>query len=153
MTLFSGPYALLARFAALAIAIGGIYLFGYIKGHHSAELDFAKFKAEVATLGEAQERRTAEIIKANNARKEKSDAIYRSRIAGLTSDLGKLRNSASASSLPTPAPDSRCPPEWACFDRQELDAAIRDFTRETAELVGTGEEVRLRLTTAIEWAR
>lgn len=153
MTLFSGPYALLARLAALAIAIGAIYITGWVRGHHSAELDFAAYKTKVETLGEEQAKHNAEVIQANNARKEKSDAIYRTRIAGLTADLGKLRNSASASSLPAPAPDSRCPPEWACFDRQELDAAIRDFTRETAELVGTGEEVRLRLTTAIEWAK
>ena len=153
LTMFSGPYAVLARIASLLIAIGGIYLAGWVKGHHSAEVDFATFRAKVATLGEEQERRTAEIIKAQNARKDASDATLKLRIANLAADNDRLRRNAGASSLPAPAPDSRCPSEWACFDREALDAAIRDFTRETAELIGTGEEVRLRLATAIEWAR
>ena len=149
--MFSGPYAVLARIAALLIAIGGIYLTGWVKGHHSAELDFATYKSEVATLGAAQAKHNAEVIKAQNARKEASDATLKLRIANLAADNDRLRRNAGASSLPAPAVNSECPSEWACFDREALDAAIRDFTRETAELVGTGEEVRLRLTTAIQY--
>jgi len=153
MPLFSGPYAVIARIAALLVTVGSIYLFGYVKGHASAEIDFAEYKTKVETLGEAQAKRTAETIKADKERKENADATYKTRIAGLNAELSKLRNSASASSLPAAPADTRCPKEWACFDRSELDDAIRDFTTETAAIAGKGETVRLMLTSAIEWAR
>ena len=152
LTLFSGPYAVLARIASLLIAIGGIYLFGYIKGHTSAEVDFATFRAKVATLGEEQERRTAEIIKAQNARKDASDASYKTRLAALNADISELRNRRT-SDLPSTPSGSRCPDGWACFDRAELQSALQRFDGEVSGIVAEGDQVRLRLSTAIEWAR
>lgn len=151
MTLFSGPYALLARFVTLGLVVLSIFGYGWFKGHSSAQTAFDEYRGKVEALGEAQAKHTAEIIKSNQAKKEAADAKLTKRIAALNTDNDRLRGLASASSLPARAPDSRCPEGWACFDRAELDTAIRDFTSETAAIAGKGEALRLRLTTAIEY--
>lgn len=82
--------------------------------------------------------------------KERADEEYERRIGRLRADVKRLRD-ASASVLP-PAPSGSPSPERACFDRAELDLALRRFSEGAAELVGEGAEAVEGLDTAKEWA-
>lgn len=151
MTLFSGPYALLARFVTLGLVVLSIFGYGWFKGHSSAQTAFDEYRGKVEALGEAQAKRTAEIIKVQNARKDASDASYKIQLAALNADIGELRNRRT-SDLPATPTGSRCPDGWACFDRAELQSALQRFDGEVSGIVAEGDQVKLRLKLAAEWA-
>lgn len=145
MTLLLSPWFWLAVVSAGAAFLGN--------GWRSAHDALVSFKAAQSAIAEYQSKQRVEQIKADNARKDANNEMLKLRLAGLATDNKRLRDGASASSLPARPADTRCPEAWACFDRGELDSALRRFTQDTAGLIAEGAEVRLRLTTAIEWAK
>ena len=152
LTLFSGPHALLARFATAGLVVLAIFGYGWFKGHSSAQTAFDEYRGKVEALGDAQAKRTAEIIKSNQAKKEAADAKLTKRIAALNTDNDRLRSLASASSLPARAPDTRCPEGWACFDRASLESAIRQLDAGVSGIVEKGDTLRLRMDEAIRYS-
>lgn len=145
------PAILLSPWLWLAIASAAAAFCA--NGWRSAHDALVSFEAAQTAVAEYQSKQRVEQIKADNARKDANNDMLKLRIAGLAADNKRLRDSAGASSLPARPADTRCPEAWACFDRGELDDAIRRFTQDTAGLIAEGAEVRLRLTTAIEWAK
>ena len=116
---------------------GALLLTGYVKGCTDASVEFKRFKVELETQAVAQVKRNAERVKQDRLDKERRDAEYKRNIARLERDIGRLRQRARTSVVP-PAPAEARDPSRATFDRAELDRALREFTGETAELIGEG---------------
>ena len=142
------PYRLLAL-ALLAVALFG---FGWIKGASHAEGKLAAFQAETRTAGEIAAK-AAQVQEAKDRqRKEASDASYTKALAQPSADNRRLHDARSGGgNLPTAPTDTRSP-DLACFDRSDLERAIRRLDAGVSGLVGEGDQVALRLRLAVEWA-
>ena len=96
----------------------------------------------------------ADAIKARDIeRKAASDESYSKALTILGGDIERLRKSrADTHYLPPASTDTRCPETWACFDRAELEQAIQRLDDGVSGIVAEGDQVRLKLDTAIQWA-
>jgi hypothetical protein len=117
----------------------------------SCEQESAAFKAKIRAEGEAAIAEARRITDENNARK----AEYDKKIIKLRADnaalAGRLRDSAGQSSLPA-ARTVAGVTQPACFDRPQLDAAIRAFTSGTAAIATECQSAVDELNNAREWA-
>ena len=146
------PLAL--KYGAYALVLGATYVGGCVRGSQTANEKYLQFKADVEAVGKAKQYE-AEIEKAKGAqRAEASDASYAKALTVVGNDLERLRKrvSSGAHDLPAPAPSATCPQGQRCFDREQFDAALRDYEGEVLTLVGEGATLKLRLDTAIRWA-
>ena len=166
LTLFSGPYALLARWVVLVALVAAIAGFGAYKMHQhdqkkydALKREYDTFKGGVAALGAAaqqvKEQTDARLTKAKtDADKTLADAI--SSNASNLARLRKQRDDARSSSLPS-APANTSRPNLYCADRAILEQGMGDALRLVREggrgLADKGTENTLRLSTAIDWAR
>jgi hypothetical protein len=144
---------ILIKSGAIALLFGTVYISGCVHGEKEATAALETFKAQVAAEGRAAQA-AADATKAKDiARKEASDASYRKALVVLGADIERMRRArASANPVPATPPDSKCPDGWACFDRAELESAIRRLDAGVSGIVAEGDSVRLRLDTAIRWA-
>jgi hypothetical protein len=119
-TLFSGPWAIVARFAALAIAISGIFGYGWIKGNEHGTAKLAAYQGEQAIasakLVVVQGAVTTRVEKAYIDRvktvKEKGDAIIQTVPIYITAENDSacyvsngariVHDSAAINTLPAP---------------------------------------------------
>ncbi len=149
LSLIPLPYRLLAL-CGLAIAL---FAFGWVKGAAHGERRLEAFQqAQAIEAAKAQALADA-TDKRNQERKESADASYRKALLAASGDLDRMRKSvAGPYVMPSASPDTGNP-ERACFDRAELDAAIQRFAQGVSGLVEQGETLRLKLDTAIEWAK
>ena len=148
--------ALLAnRFVIAGLAFALLGAWGAWNQHrfNAVTAEYESFKVATKAAGIAAQQAADARIAADKANKEKADATLKTRIANLAADNKRLRDNSASSSLPARPADTGCPETLACFDRGELDTAIRRFTQDVAGIVAEGAEVRLRLTTAMEWAK
>lgn len=127
----------LQRMLLYVMAAGVLLLTGYTKGCTDASIEFKRFKAEMEAQAVAQAKHNAERVRQDRLDKERRDADYKRNVARLKRDLDRLRQRARTSVVP-PAPAEARDPSRATFDRAELDRALREFTGETAELIGEG---------------
>lgn len=131
----------LIAFGAVALAVGG-----YVWYCERSKDQLAASKA----IAEQQAIQNAKQAYRDLKNKERADENYERRINRLRADVKRLRDS-SASLLP-PAPSGSPSPERACFDRTQLDAALRKFAGGASELVGEGAAAVEGLDVAKEWA-
>ena len=136
-----------------AVAIGGLSLALWVQTGRldAVKREYAGFVANVKAQGEAAEAETKRINKENEAKR----ARYDKQISALRSSNAtlerRLRDSASESSLPRTASITG-QPQAACFDRPQLDAAIRGFTERTAAIAAEGSRCLTELDNARSWA-
>jgi hypothetical protein len=148
LTILPFPY----RILALALLAASLFGYGFLKGAQHGEAKLAAFTEQVKSEGiKAQAMADARVV-ADRQRKEASDASYTKALVLLSADANRMRNDAGSSSVPARPADTRCPETWACFDRAELDTALRRFTTDTAGIASEGAAITLRLETAIRWA-
>mgnify|MGYP000867998209 CR=1 FL=1 len=148
LSLIPFPYRILAL-CGLAIALFG---YGWVKGAAHGEARLEAFKQAAAVeAGRAQALADARTL-ADKQRKEASDASYQKALALAGADIQRMRDAARADTyvVPASAPAAGSP-DRACFNRAELDAAIRGFAEEAAVLVSKGATARLKLDEAIKW--
>lgn len=145
----ANPWVLLALLSALV----GAFMFGV----HLEAGRFEAFKQTVAAVGKAQEVQSAQRTKDRKAITTGVDNVHQLETSKLRATVlaldRKLRTDPGGSVLPPrqqPVPTSG--PDLACFDRAELDAALRRFAADTAGLVGEGSAAVLDLNTAKNWA-
>lgn len=116
----------------------------------------AEFKGFVDTtraLGEAAQKLSDATKAADKKRKDQADAENKRTIDTLRADVKRLRNArAGGDFVPTAAPGADRP-DLACFDRAELERAIRDLDRGVQGLVDEGSEAAVNLDTARTWAQ
>jgi len=146
------PQAL--KFGAYALILGATYVGGCVRGSQTANERYLRFKADVEAVGKAAQERAEAIKATNEARKAASDESYAKALTVLGADLERLRRARSSTNYLPPAPaDTKCPEGWACFDRAALESAIRQLDAGVSGIVAESTEVKLRLDTAIDWAK
>ena len=149
---------LLSNWRALVAA--GLFLVGFcsawnIQGNRldALQASFDGFIAQTDAIGQAQAQRTKEIIERGNHAKQQADQDYSSALAALRGDVARLRSQRSRSSIVPAAPANASRPELACFDRPELEQALRLFDTGVAGLVAEGDAAVIGLDEAKSWAK
>lgn len=161
LTLFSGPYALIARFVALGLLCASLIGFGAFKMHAHDKIkydelkqEYANFKGGVEALGRAAEKQTAARIAADKLNKETTDANHAKTLAALRADNQRLLNARSSRSI-LPASTATAGSVEAStirFDRGLLDDAIRRLDAGVSGIAEQGDEARLSLNVARQWS-
>jgi hypothetical protein len=114
--------------------------------------EFALFQERVRAEGEAAARRAKEIEERHRRIKDDADkqlASARARINDLSRQLRDAR--AGSGYLPAPAA-SAASTDRTCFDRTELERALRQLDEEVSGIVAEGDQARVALDAAREWA-
>ena len=110
------------------------------------------FRADTERLGVAAQERTASRELAYKLNKERADEESARSLAALRADRDRLRRARPSGDFVPRTAAIAGSPDRACFDRPELERAIREFDTEVAGLIGQGDETRLKLDSAIRWA-
>ena len=146
------PFAL--KYGAYALVLGACWTHGCHYGEQRISADYANFRINTEIVGKQAQREADERKALDERRKAASDESYSKALTVLSADLERLRRArASADYLPPAPADTKCPEGWACFDRTELQQAIRQLDEGVSGLLAEGDSVRLQLSTAIDWAR
>jgi len=142
-------YIILGLLLALSLAVIALKAQNYRL--ELSEAKFDRFAGEVETKGLAAAKEAKRIDDENAKRKEKSDAERKRLIIANNGLADRLRDNAARSSLPEASGTSGIP-ETACFNRADLDAAIRKFTTGIAGIVTQGDGAVADLDNAKRWA-
>lgn len=146
------------RWAVLAALCAAVWIGGYITASHHqkarAEAIQAKFDAFKAQT-EAAGRQAAGVAKAKEAAaqqlKGNADAENLRTSADLRARLERLRHASATSVILPAAPAGARRPDLACYDRTELERALRGFMEEARGLIDEGSQAAVDLNSAREW--
>lgn len=118
----------------------------------SCKQEFSIFRAQVKVLGDE----AAAKAKAEQERQENILKETEAKSAKLKSDLAivnkRLRDERARRSQVPAAPAGSSRPDLACFDRTELESALRHLDAGVSGLVDEGSENTLRLKLSVDWA-
>lgn len=142
-------------YAAVAALVIGLGTAVYIQTSRldTVKTEYAQFKAETKVIGEQAKIAADRIDKTNKQNKETADASnqkLRTANATLTS---QLHNNRAISSYVPPAPAGSSSPDTASFDRTELERAIQQLDAEIQGIIEEGDQARIDLDTAKDWAK
>lgn len=115
----------------------------------------AKFDGFVSTAkaeGEAAEKLAKAAADEDKRNKERVDREYQTTIAGLAADVKRLRDDRARSGYVPAAPAGSRSPGLACFDRAELEQALRRFDEGVTGIIGEGDADAVGLNAARSWA-
>jgi hypothetical protein len=115
--------------------------------------EYESFKAKGEVLGQAAKKAAAEKEAADQRKKEETDALHRTAMDGLSSELRRLRNQRSPSGGLPKAPATSSRPDLAAFDRAELAAALRALDGDLQGIAGEGAAATIGLDAAKRWAQ
>ena len=146
------PWALAALFA-LGLAFGGSGAW-WVQGQRLAatQARFDGFVGTVKAEGEAAEKLAKAKADEDKRNKERVDREYQTTIAGLAADVKRLRDDRARSGYVPAAPAGSRSPGLACFDRAELEQALRRFDEEVTEIIAEGDADAVGLNVARSWA-
>ena len=93
------------KIAAAFLAAVVIFSFGYYKGHHSVQVVFDQYKAEVVAAADAQTQKTNEINVKNQKLFQETKNAYTAQLANLRTyyQLRLSKGGSAVSSVPYPA--------------------------------------------------
>lgn len=117
----------------------------------AVKVEYAAFASGVEQIGKLAVAANKLKETEDKLKKEKADhenAIAKSALASVTKRLSEYNSRKSflpAASAGTSRPD------LSCFDRAELDAALREFSRETSAIAIEGESATIDLDTGKSW--
>lgn len=141
-------------YVGIALVIAGLTVAVKVQTSRldTCKTSFEAFKATVKAEGEAAAKEAARVNLANQKGMEAANAKIKVLLAD-NGSLGKrLRDARSNSGfLPKPAADSPSP-DRACFGRAELESALQRLDAGVSLLIGEGDQAKLKLSTAAEWA-
>jgi hypothetical protein len=144
--------ACLAVGAGVAWKVQGLRLDSAKSETKAVKADAKAFKDATEAEGKAA-KKVADAKKLEDERKKKeSDDEYENRISGLTADVKRLRNTRSSGSFVPSAASTTGSPDTACFDRPQLERAIRNFDSGLQGLVDEGSKSSIGLDVAKQWA-
>lgn len=118
--------------------------------------EYATFKGGVAALGEQAKAAAAKQALHDLKNRERTDDENARRIAAFRTAIAQLRDErdrARSSIVPPNPAGSKCPDGQACFDRAELERALRAFRAGSRGLTDEGSEVTIDLDSAKAWAK
>ena len=150
------PAALLwLTLAACAVGlVSGAGPAWYVQGLRLAAVQsaFDGFVSTTKAQGEAAQKEADAKAKADRQLKESSDREYQATIAALRTDVKRMRDErARASFVPATPADSRSP-GLACFDRADLEQALRRLDSGISGLIEEGDADAVGLNVARSWA-
>lgn len=120
--------------------------------YETLQTKYDKFVSDTKTIGEAAKKRAAQIDATNKKRKEVSDHAYETTIAKLHADVKRLRDSRARSNYVPSAPTGSSHPNFACFDRADLERAIQQFDTGVSRIVEKGDEATIGINVGRAWA-
>ena len=152
-----GNPAVLLWLALAAFAVGLVSGAGpawYVQGLRlsAAQSTFDGFVSTTKAQGEAAQREAEAKAKADRQLKESSDREYQATIAALRADVKRMRDDRARSRFVPAAPAGSRNPGIACFDRAELEQAIRRLDSGVSGLIEQGDADAVGLNTARSWA-
>ena len=119
----------------------------------SLQEEHAGFVADVKAKGDEQASKAKEIDEKHaKIVKEKDDELSTARTK-FASDVKRLRDKHSSGSPVPEAPADSSKPSLACFDRTELNGALRAFLSEIDGFIIEGQSCAIELNNAREWAK
>ena len=118
----------------------------------AVQAKFDGFTATVKAEGDAAKKLADATAAEDKRKKESSDHDYQTRIAGLVADNQRLRDARARSGYVPAAPAGSRSPELACFDRAELEQALRRFDEGVTGIIGEGDADAVGLNVARSWA-
>jgi len=145
--------AWIALGAALIIGGLGIALKVQTSRLDAVKTEYAAFRAQVAAEGKIAQAKTDARIAVDKLKMEKSNADHAKNAAALNATIKRLRNARPGSSFVPTTATAATSTDRACFDRPQLERAIRDFDTGVQGLVDEGSQVTVDLNTAKEWAK
>lgn len=136
------------------LILGGIVASAFFYGLHIGNSRLESYQIAVKAVGQAQEERTAQRIKDDQANKKETDRGYKIKLAAANRFANaladQLRKAPSGGFVPA-APAGAPSPDRACFDRTQLDGALRNFAADTAGLIAEGDRGIIGLDTGKHW--
>jgi hypothetical protein len=145
------PIAL--RLGAYGLILGAAYVGGCVRGSQTANQELATYRANVEAEGRSAQAAADARRKLDEQRKAASDESYSKALTVLGADIERLRKSRASGGYVPPSGPATPSPDLACFSRAELEQAIQRLDAGVSGIVAEGDTVRLRLSTAIEWAK
>ena len=163
LSVFSGPYAFLARMGVFFLTLFIAIAFGFYEGwkweRPAVKVDQDKltaFAAQVKTIGDESAKTAAAKDAANQKDKEQTDAQNATAFISDAAVIAKLRHDAAVRSgghfVPQAAPAAKRP-YLACFDRTALESALGKFVGDVRGLADEGAKAALDLNSAKTWAK
>lgn len=118
-----------------------------------ARAEYSDYRRDVAVAAQAAAEQALKKTIADEKRKEEADEENMRLQRSLADATRKLRDARAASSF-VPATAS-CPsrPESACFQRADLERALRELDQEVQRLVDEGSRAVVELDTVKRWAQ
>ncbi len=113
---------------------------------------FDGFVATVKAEGEAAQKLSTAQEKKDKLNKEQTDAETKRTLAALRADNKRLRDARAVGSYVPSAASSTSDPDRACFDRAQLESAVRLLDSEVSGLVEQGSEAVIKLDIVKAWA-
>jgi hypothetical protein len=117
------------------------------------QTEYATFASGVEQVGKlaaaAAEKKEAD----DKLAKEKADHENVITHAKLADTIKRLRAQRASSGFLPPAAPGAGSPQRACFERDDLERALRTLDRGVQELVAEGDEVTVNLSSAKRWAQ
>lgn len=110
------------------------------------------FVATTKAQGEAAKKEADAKAKADRQLKESSDREYQTAIAGLRADVERMRNARARAGYVPAAPAGSRSPGLACFDRADLEGALRRLDAGISGLIEEGDASAVGLNAGRRWA-
>mgnify|MGYP000368412659 CR=1 FL=1 len=146
------PWALAALFAlGLASGAGGAW---WVQGLRldAVQAKYDGFVATTKAQGEAAKKEAEAKAKADRQLKESSDHEYETTIASLRADVKRMRDDRARASFVPAAPAGSRSPGLACFDRADLEQALRRLDVGISGLIEEGDADAVGLNAGRRWA-
>jgi hypothetical protein len=162
LSIFTGPYAMLAKWGVIALLALGCMGFGALKMHQhdqkkydALELKHNLFVTQTKVVGEQAALKADAQRKQDKLDKEKADVENAKSVADLNARVVQLRRErdSARSSIVPPAPPGSSRPELACFDRAELERANGELLAAIRGGADKGSKDTVDLNTAKRWAQ
>lgn len=147
------PIPVAYKALGVVVLAASLVAYGHHLGYQGEHDKFVAFKAQVKVLGEAAQKAAIKQVAADKVKKENADHENQITIAGLRTDVKRMRDSRASSHYVPSTTSSTQRPDLACFDRAELESAIRIFDLGVQGLVDKGSEATINLNTAKAWAK
>jgi hypothetical protein len=142
----------LGAFAFGALSAGGVAW--KVQGWRldAVQAKFDGFAATVKAQGETAKKLADATAVEDKRKKESADHEYQTTIAGLNADVKRLRDDRARSGYVPAAPAGSRSPGLACFDRAELEQALRRFDEGVTGIIAEGDADAVGLNVARSWA-
>jgi hypothetical protein len=131
----------------LSSGAGGAW---WIQGLRLAALQ--AFVTTTKAQGEAAKKLADAQAAEDKRKKESSDHEYETTIASLRADVKRMRDDRARASYVPAAPAGSRSPGLACFDRADLEGALRRLDAGISGLIGEGDTGAVGLNVARSWA-